>query len=180
MLQEHLIRNCAPTLAGIKSGNLFRYRYGSDLKHELNEWNSRLNSKGVFISLLKRDREYVSVYVYRKEMVLKEMRAVCVSSFLSGLGYDCRNMDEMIDHLRGRMLAEDFPHEIGLFLGYPLCDVLGFINNCGRDCRFCGCWKVYENEHQTKEQFARFRECRDEFLRKFNSGADADDLAVSF
>jgi len=180
MLQEHLIRNSAPTLAGIKSGNLFRYRYGNELRQELEEWNSRLNPKGIFISLLKRDREYVSVYVYRKDMVLREMSAKCTTSFLSGLGYNCSNMDDMIDHLRMRMVSEDFPHEVGLFLGYPLCDVLGFINNCGRDCRFCGCWKVYENEHQTKEQFIKFKECRQELLKRFDSGHDAEELAVSF
>ena len=180
MLQEHLVRNSAPTLAGIKSGNLFRYRYNRGLYQELEEWNSRLNPKGVFITLLKRDLEYVSVYVYRKEMVLREMSAKCTASFLSGLGYDCGNMDDMIDHLRMRMVSDDFPHEVGLFLGYPLCDVLGFINNCGRDCRFCGCWKVYENEHQTKEQFIKFKECRRELLKRFDSGHDAEELAVPF
>ena len=36
-----------------------------------------------------------------------------------------------------------FPHEIGIFLGYPLADVAGFIRNKGRNCKCIGTWKVY-------------------------------------
>ena len=41
----------------------------------------------------------------------------------------------MKDHL-------SFPHELGLLLGYPVEDVLGFIRNEGRNYLYCGYWKV--------------------------------------
>ena len=52
-----------------------------------------------------------------------------------------------------------FPHEIGLFLGYPLPDVIGFIRNRGRNCKCCGFWKVYSNEWETRQLFEKFRKC---------------------
>ena len=39
--------------------------------------------------------------------------------------------------------AADFPHEIGVFLGYPLEDVVGFIRHRGKCFTCCGCWKSY-------------------------------------
>ena len=52
---------------------------------------------------------------------------------------DC---DGMLRQLSRRLCCEaDFPHEIGVFLGYPLTDVVGFIENQGRNFTCCGCWK---------------------------------------
>ena len=50
-----------------------------------------------------------------------------------------------------------FPHEIGLFLGYPLGDVAGFIRNRGKNCKCSGCWKVYCNELEAQKRFARYK-----------------------
>ena len=62
-------------------------------------------------------------------------------------GYTDTSVDGAIEWLRMRLASGDgFPHEIGLFLGYPVEDVLGFIENAGQNCKCCGCWKVYCNE----------------------------------
>lgn len=176
--EEQLVKSCSPTLAGLKSGNLFRYRCNGNGNAELKEWNTRLAAKGISIRAMRNDEEYVLTCVYRRSMIENDLRKEGVRSFLSGLGYDCDDTEAAIEMLSERMENEDFPHEVGLFLGYPLHDVMGFINNCGRDCRFCGCWKVYDDEHQTKEQFVQFRECRKDFIQKFDSGIGAEHLAV--
>ncbi len=51
MSEEAMVRNCAPTLAGIKTGNLFSYRYDSteQMRESLRFWNRRLHDKGVRI-----------------------------------------------------------------------------------------------------------------------------------
>ncbi len=46
---------------------------------------------------------------------------------------------------------EDFPHEIGVFLGYPLADVIGFIQNRGKNFTACGYWKVYTDPTAAQE-----------------------------
>ena len=43
-----------------------------------------------------------------------------------------------------------FPHEIGLFLGYPFEDVMGFIENKGENYLCSGCWKVYSCEQDAR------------------------------
>ena len=40
---------------------------------------------------------------------------------------------------------KQFPHEMGLLLGYPIEDVRGFIEHNGCGCLYSGYWKVYRN-----------------------------------
>ena len=54
--------------------------------------------------------------------------------------------------LRLRQFHE-FPHEIGLFLGYPPDDVEGFIENREKAFKCPGYWKVYGDEEKAKAQF---------------------------
>ena len=72
-----------------------------------------------------------------------------------------------------------FPHEIGLFLGYPLGDVMGFIENAGRNSKCSGCWKVYCNECEAIKLFARFDKCREVYKRLFKQGKSLLQLTVA-
>lgn len=58
-----------------------------------------------------------------------------------------RGLAALLRHLRRRLLwREGFPHEIGLFLGYPPEDVQGFLADPGGGrCKLCGHWKVYHD-----------------------------------
>ena len=56
-------------------------------------------------------------------------------------------------------MDQEFPHEIGVFLGYPLEDVEGFIQNGGRNYTCCGCWKSYGDPEKAEELFASYRQC---------------------
>ena len=72
-----------------------------------------------------------------------------------------------------------FPHEIGLFLGYPLDDVIGFIRNEGRNCKYTGFWKVYCNEEEAARIFEKFRKCRDVYMRLWQQGKSVLQLTVA-
>ena len=74
------------------------------------------------------------------------------------------------DELRRRLAQSGFPHEIGLFLGYPPVDVEGFQRDAGRNCKFSGLWKVYGDVEQTKQSFERFHRCRAALLRRLEQG----------
>lgn len=71
-----------------------------------------------------------------------------------------------------------FPHEIGVFLGYPLEDVVGFIQNEGRECKCCGLWKVYCNEAETKKLFEKMQKCTRIYLRVFAEGRPISNMTV--
>ena len=58
-----------------------------------------------------------------------------------------------------RRLAQSgqFPHEIGLFLGYPPCDVLGFLHDAGRHSKLSGYWQVYGDAQAALALFAKYK-----------------------
>ena len=75
--------------------------------------------------------------------------------------------------------AVDGGGQIGIFLGYPLEDVLGFIENGGKNCLSCGCWKVYSNECEALKAFERYEKCKAVYQRLFASGCPLTRLTVA-
>ena len=154
MLDSDLVRHCAPTLAGLKCANLFNYRgYRSpqELKRMVQRWNSILHEKGVSIAILQISDKRALLYVYRWAKLLSNWSQPGVRDYLLSCGYLCMDIDSAISRLAERLSqGEAFPHEIGLFLGYPLEDVLAFIEHEGQHCKCCGCWKVYYNEGEAQ------------------------------
>ena len=75
--------------------------------------------------------------------------------------------------------SDEFPHEIGLFLGYPAEDVCGFMEHRECDLKCVGCWKVYGDEAAAQKTFEKFRNCSEIYRRHFENGASIDRLTVS-
>ena len=182
MWEEALARHCAPTLAGIKSGNLFTYAYRSfsDLLALLNEWNCLCKAKGIQIVILKSYAQKSLIYVYRPEKLKREWACPKVSRFLRERGYCPENLDQCIFQLSQKIHESDsFPHEIGLFLSYPLGDVIGFIENRGRNCKYCGCWKVYCDETACKKLFQQYKKCTEIYCSHYLQGVSILNLTVA-
>lgn len=89
-------------------------------------------------------RQSALVYVYRKTMLEGELKQPGVLELLERYGYEGSEINSCLNYLKQRLLScSCFPHEIGVFLGYPLEDVKGFIENKGQNCESCGVWKVF-------------------------------------
>ena len=73
----------------------------------------------------------------------------------------------------------EFPHEIGLFLGYPPEDVKGFIENHAKNYKFTGYWKVYGDEAEAKKLFDRYRKCTQLYTRLWHGGRTVERLTVA-
>ena len=67
MSETLIIRHCAPTLAGIKTGNLFTVSYDSidQLDEDIRRMNGRLKSKNLRIVRLRARDDRALIYVYR-------------------------------------------------------------------------------------------------------------------
>ena len=181
-VEGYLIEHCAPTLASLKTASLFSCpcRGQEDLQKELAECSRRLCPKGVELVLLRRGERSALVYVYRKGRLARELSARPVAAFLRQLGYCDLSEEGAIAYLAGRLAARGgFPHEIGLFLGYPLCDVQGFIRHAGRHCKCCGYWKVYGDEAEAQSLFQKFDRCREAYRRMFRRGCSLEQLTVA-
>ncbi len=182
MSEDLIIKYCAPTLAGIKTANLFSQPYTSI--QEISEFILSLNKimipKGVKVMPLKFSKDRVLIYIFRPARLTCDLYDDVAKKLLVNLGYRMSDINDCIRELKRRVRkSPEFPHEIGLFLGYPPEDVCAFIVNKGSCCKFTGCWKVYVNEDEAVRQFKKFRKCSDVYYSKWLQGTSLQKLTVA-
>ncbi len=182
MFEKYLIKNCAPTLASLKTGSLFNCALCGkcELKENLSVWGGALYSSGIRFFVLKEAEKSALVYVYRAGALGKILEDARVRSFLKKCGYTDFSTEAVLKKLKERFSqGGDFPHEIGVFLGYPLGDVIGFIQNSGKNCKCTGCWKVYCDECSAKKTFDKFKKCTEVYTRLWSQGRTVLQLTVA-
>jgi len=182
MTEKKIVQHCSPTLAGIKTGNIFRCAFESynQLADEIRELNRRLTPKGLRIVPLRVCGGYAMIYVYRPSMLRHDLADVQARGVLAEMGYSNDVPEKCVNHLKSRLREyDDFPHEIGLFLGYPPEDVRGFIENKAAHAKHVGFWKVYGDVDKAKKTFARYNHCIDVYKEKYASGSSIDRLTVA-
>ena len=182
MSEGFIIEQAAPTLAGIKTGNLFTCPYDSKetVIEQVKEINRHLVPKGLCLIPLRYSEKRVLLYLYRPAHLKRDLANTQALDILRSFGYDAGTSDQCIVHLISRLRSGDeFPHEIGLFLSYPPEDVKGFIENDAREYKYCGLWKVYGDEEKAKALFARYKKCANIYCRLLKAGFGIDQLAVA-
>lgn len=180
--EESLIEHCAPTLAGMKPASLFRifsqdaYLFAMQFKR----WRTWVAQFGLQLIVLKgcrADGSYL-LYLYRQRQLDHILSDPTIRSYLTQLDYS--PSQDLLRQLAKRLcLKRDFPHEIGIFLGYPLEDVLGFIQNHGEKYTYCGYWKVYGDAQAAQERFARYHACTMCYKQRFAQGTPVTQLIVA-
>lgn len=181
MSEELLLRHCSPTLAALKAGSLFTCpsEFMPILEQVVKTWNEQLNAKGVQVLVLLKRKRTALVYVYRPTLLKIELAKFETQQLLSSYGYPLCQIETTLSFLKDKLtFHEEFPHEIGVFLGYPPEDVRLFIENKGCNGKCDGCWKVYDNEVDAKQRFAQFKKCTALYLRMHKQGKSLDSLAV--
>lgn len=181
-MENILIAHCSPTLASLKTANLFTVAYSctQELEREVLNLDEMLRAKGVRVTIIRRSNEKALVYVYRENKLAADLQRTSVQTFLQAHGYQYTTVQEAVDHLKTRFQSLDsFPHEIGLFLGYPPDDVQAFIKHKGQHCKACGYWKVYSNEQEALRLFAKFKKCTAVYLRHWRNGSSVIQLTVA-
>ena len=156
MPEEILIRQGAPTLAGIKTGSLFPCpcEDREALLSDIRQLNRRLSPKGLCLLPIR---------------------------FLAGqAGYEDESCARYVARLACRFRESgEFPHEVGLFLSYPPENVKGFIDHRANDFKCAGLWKVYGNEEKARSLFTKYRKCTEIYCTLWQSGSRLEQLAVA-
>lgn len=181
MLEELLIKFCSPTLAGLKTGSLISCPYFSreDTIREIRLLNQTFMSKGLCALPLRYLNGRVLIYLFRPAQLRRDLSNIDAARVLSAAGYQSTKSEHCLAELIRRLNSGgDFPHEIGLFLGYPPEDVRGFMENRARNFKCVGCWKVYGDEREAKKRFAQYQKCTDVYYRCWENGRSLTQLAV--
>lgn len=182
MSEDLLVRHCSPTLAGMKTGNMFTCSFpdGAGMRECIRCWNHLLTKKGLRVLPLRFQNGRALIYVYRPSRLSADLRHTVAKRILKERGYCTDTSEKCIVQLIRRLCKhEEFPHEIGLFLGYPPEDVCGFIENKADGCKCAGCWKVYGDAAAARKTFAKYKKCSDIYAVQYANGRSVERLTVA-
>lgn len=159
-MREKIASQCAPVIFDVKPSNLLILESADE---ELLQ--NMMRKMGLNCQLFYQNGTKSIWFVYRTERMRSLLMDPEIASFFEEKKY--RRIQEIpVEHVIGRVGKRfachkrgrtEYPHELGLLLGYPLCDVKGFIENNGKGYLCSGYWKVYENEQQARKTFALYR-----------------------
>ena len=183
MINKLLIKYASPTLAGIKTGSLFKIYKNSkiDLEKEIENYNLLLNSLDLYLYIIYSCDKYDLIYIYREKMLLDTLKNKNVIAFLNMYEYKGIITKDYILHLKNRFkVLFKTPHEIGIFLGYPLNDVQDFIKYKGSNYKICGCWKVYNNVDLCSQKFKIFKIYTKLFSYLYDNGSSLESLIYDY
>lgn len=167
-LASFLALEAAEVLAGAKPANLVQLRNrrqpcGRNL-HRL--WRIHKNtlladSPLKALSLRQKDTGDLMLF-YIPEILQAHLLQPKTAEFLRLQGYlSPGNLQKMLAELKKRFQTEvDMPHEIGLFLGYPLKDVAGFMGCSDRPCTGCRQWRIYGDPAPSMALSDHYAACR--------------------
>lgn len=181
VFRNSLIEYCSPTLASLKVASLFRYYYKDifELYEMIAQESSWLYQKGICIKIITINSKSALIYIFRENQLQEILNNKSIRIFLKDNGYNSFIVADCLNTLEKHFENNPCPHEIGVFLGYPLCDVLSFIENKGQNCKYCGYWKVYHNMNEALKIFSKFKKCTEIYKRLFSEGTSIQRLTVS-
>ncbi|MDO5292706.1 MAG: DUF3793 family protein [bacterium] len=157
----------APVILKMKPASLLAFS-----SRELIAYEELLNGIGMKKVILDEYRNKSYVLFYQEDMITEILENKENQKFLETEGYHNFTLEQVLYRMEVRLqrchrLTENnlFPHEIGILLGYPLQDVIGYIKNQGKEALASGYWKVYSNVIKAKNMFLQYDEARKAMLQ---------------
>lgn len=166
--------HCGVTFAGIKAASLFSIK--KSCAQCIGQYEDYFAERGFVFMTLKDDGERILMYVYNRKLLEDILFEAENKRFLESEGYRYCDADGALGILKSRMQGGEFPHEIGIFLNYPLGDVLGFIAHPNDGVKLVGYWKVYEDEERKKRLFDTYEKCTRRIREKLMCGVPLETI----
>lgn len=127
-----LALQCAPVITGIKVSNLFIID-----KNMVEELYDIIEGTDISAFFLYEDEIKANILLYRKKELQQYLLRKENQKFIRNFGYESVYIDDLLPEFAIRfsiyqLTQGEFPHEMGILLGYPVEDVEGFISNNGK------------------------------------------------
>ncbi|TCL57555.1 uncharacterized protein DUF3793 [Kineothrix alysoides] len=179
-IETQLALQCAPLIAGLKVSNLLIIR-----RDKLAQLIAILRSTSISCYALRDSGEKITLLLFNKTKLVSYLKQERVIKLLAGMGYRENSLYDILPIFRERYRKYmsdkiQFPHEMGVLLGYPIEDVEGFIRHNGRNSMLTGYWKVYENIAAKEQLFHRFEIVKETMLQLVFFGVGMEDIIESY
>ena len=172
-----LVAQCAPFLKGMRTASVLNIEKGW-----VRDLYRMINTTDISCRILAVKKESCLALFYREDELKEMLAAQEIRQFLREHGYEDGEPLRAVTRLSARMNRYakgeiPFPHEMGVFLGYPLEDVKGFIQNGGRGSLFTGYWKVYHDPERARLTFLAYDKAKDSAVNEFLTGKNIREIA---
>jgi len=179
-LTAHLMLECSEVLAGVKPANLLslvnRTRPCGRNLYQL--WQAHHEELIIripdltFIALQTKPQALL-LLCYNHRVLDRHLSHAGIRILLQKAGYDvCGTCEALIGELQHRIINNTtFPHEIGLFIGYPAKDVAAFMGMVKLKFTCQGPWKIYGNPVHSLALADQYRCCRNRMSAVLASGS---------
>lgn len=162
------MQHCHAVLAGLKVANYFCLRQSPQVKQALLTWHESFADSDLSFKVLCTCHDRFGILLYNHRLLAERLEDRAVQDFLKDYGYADFRVNQALKHLAKRLreplsngkklcLKQHFPHEIGVFLGYPLADIEAFIREGGQNALLVGHWKVYHDVQAAKHCFDQYK-----------------------
>lgn len=172
-LVSFLALEAAEILAGAKPANLIsianRERScGRNLYLLWKQWGKSVLHESGLVGCELADRgDSLLLLIYHPAALAELLRRPNVTAVLRRAGYPVPASPEtLLQVLAARLTGKSFPHEIGVFLGYPLKDVAAFMGWVRLPMACQGPWKIYGDPRKSICLAETFRNCRRSMVRR--------------
>lgn len=172
-LEYLLTYNLATVIAKVKPASTLTLK--NDDQNTLLLWNKFGNeiieSLGLRYYLLRCREDNITIIVYDKKVLWQYVNNPHNKRFLNNIGYyNLTNLDEYLCTLFKRFNKYSCPHEVGLFLGIPLDDVVDFMECSDKKCLCCGYWKVFNNYTEAVRTFKNYDKLKNKTAENIING----------
>lgn len=167
---------CAPVLAGFKISNLLIVPV-----KDIAKVKQILKNTDIECELISVKAGKATMLLYRSEELCTYFQNKEIRLLMQFMGYTDFSREALFARFQKHYVAyqqedAEFPHEMGFFLGYPLEDVVGFIQNQGKDFLHTGYWKVYANLQEKLDLFRQFDMVQEQFVQYVSEGGRLGEL----
>lgn len=175
-IETQLALQCAPLITGLKVSNLLIIPKGNE------EVVKRiLNRTGISFYRLIQTRTKTTFLLFRRNELEEFLSDENVKNVFMKAGYKSLQIGKILRTFSLRYEAymqgyKSFPHEMGLLLGYPVEDVVGFVENNGKNFLYSGYWKVYENQKAKVKLFDKFKVAEETLIHLLSNGLSMSDI----
>lgn len=175
-IETQLALQCAPLITGLKVSNLLIIPKGNE------EVVKRiLNRTGISYYRLIQTRTKTTFLLFRRNELEEFLSDENVRNVFMKAGYKSLQIGKILRTFSLRYEAymqgdKSFPHEMGLLLGYPVEDVVGFVENNGKNFLYSGYWKVYENQKAKVKLFDKFKVAEETLIHLLSNGLSMSDI----
>ncbi len=168
--------SAAPTIAKEKVSSLVVFNNNNNKRNLYKIWEKYKKEIEIEFPLkfyeLKNNDNVAVVLFYNEEKLNKILLEEKNLNFLKRFGYkENMNIEECLNLLSSRY-ENVCPHEIGIFLGYPIDDVIEFIDCPNKQCLMLGYWKVYHNMEKAKDIFKKYDIAKDKMMNLLMQGME--------